>query len=158
MEINELYDIFRKCGKVATDSRKVAGGELFFALKGENFDGNLYAAKALEAGAAYAVVDADSQAVESVGDYIDSSGRSRIIPVPSTLETLQALARHHRENVRSPRLPVIGITGTNGKTTTKELIRSVLAAKFNVKATEGNLNNDIGVPLTMLSIGSSTLR
>lgn len=156
MEINELYDIFRKCGKVATDSRKVAGGELFFALKGENFDGNLYAAKALEAGAAYAVVDADSQAVESVGDYIDSSGRSRIIPVPSTLETLQALARHHRENVRSPRLPVIGITGTNGKTTTKELIRSVLAAKFNVKATEGNLNNDIGVPLTMLSIGSGT--
>ena len=156
MEINELYDIFRKCGKVATDSRKVAGGELFFALKGENFDGNLYAAKALEAGAAYAVVDADSQAVKSVGDYIDSSGRSRIIPVPSTLETLQALARHHRENVRSPRLPVIGITGTNGKTTTKELIRSVLAAKFNVKATEGNLNNDIGVPLTLLSIGSGT--
>ena len=156
MEINELYDIFRKCGKVATDSRKVAGGELFFALKGENFDGNLYAAKALEAGAAYAVVDADSQAVESVGDYIDSSGRSRIIPVPSTLETLQALARHHRENVRSPRLPVIGITGTNGKTTTKELIRTVLAAKFNVKATEGNLNNDIGVPLTLLSIGSET--
>ena len=156
MEINELYDIFRKCGKVATDSRKVAGGELFFALKGENFDGNLYAAKALEAGAAYAVVDADSQAVESVGDYIDSSGRSRIIPVPSTLETLQALARHHRENVRSPRLPVIGITGTNGKTTTKELIRSVLAAKFNVKATEGNQNNDIGVPLTLLSIGSGT--
>ena len=156
MEINELYDIFRKCGKVTTDSRKVAGGELFFALKGENFDGNLYAAKALEAGAAYAVVDADSQAVESVGDYIDSSGRSRIIPVPSTLETLQALARHHRENVRSPRLPVIGITGTNGKTTTKELIRTVLAVKFNVKATEGNLNNDIGVPLTLLSIGSET--
>ena len=156
MEIKELYDIFRKCGKVTTDSRKVAGGELFFALKGENFDGNLYAAKALEAGAAYAVVDADSQAVEFVGDYIDSFGRSRIIPVPSTLETLQALARHHRENVRSPRLPVIGITGTNGKTTTKELIRTVLAAKFNVKATEGNLNNDIGVPLTLLSIGSET--
>ena len=156
MEINELYDIFRKCGKVATDSRKVAGGELFFALKGENFDGNLYAAKALEAGAAYAVVDADSQAVSFSGDYIDASGCSRIIPVPSTLAALQALARHHRENVRSPRLPVIGITGTNGKTTTKELIRTVLAAKFNVKATEGNLNNDIGVPLTLLSIGSET--
>lgn len=156
MEINELYDIFRQCGKVTTDSRKVAGGELFFALKGENFDGNLYAAKALEAGAAYAVVDADSQAVEFSGDYIDASGRSRIIPVTSTLGTLQALARHHRENVRSPRLPVIGITGTNGKTTTKELIRTVLAEKFNVKATEGNLNNDIGVPLTLLSIGSET--
>ena len=154
MEINELYDIFRKCGKVATDSRKVAGGELFFALKGENFDGNLYAAKALEAGAAYAVVDADSQVVEFSGDYIDASGCSRIIPVTSTLGTLQALARHHRENVRSPRLPVIGITGTNGKTTTKELIRSVLAAKFNVKATEGNQNNDIGVPLTILSFTS----
>ena len=156
MEINELYDIFRKCGKVTTDSRKVAGGELFFALKGENFDGNLYAAKALEAGAAYAVVDADSQAVSFSGDYIDASGCSRIIPVPSTLAALQALARHHRENVRSPRLPVIGITGTNGKTTTKELIRTVLAAKFNVKATEGNLNNDIGVTLTLLSIGSET--
>ena len=156
MEINELYDIFRKCGKVTTDSRKVAGGELFFALKGENFDGNLYAAKALEACAAYAVVDADSQAVSFSGDYIDASGCSRIIPVPSTLAALQALARHHRENVRSPRLPVIGITGTNGKTTTKELIRTVLAAKFNVKATEGNLNNDIGVPLTLLSIGSET--
>ena len=156
MEINELYDIFRKCGKVTTDSRKVAGGELFFALKGENFDGNLYAAKALEAGAAYAVVDADSQAVSFSGDYIDASGCSRIIPVPSTLAALQALARHHRENVRSPRLPVIGITGTNGKTTTKELIRTVLAAKFNVKATEVNLNNDIGVPLTLLSIGSET--
>ena len=154
MEINELYDIFRKCGKVTTDSRKVAGGELFFALKGENFDGNLYAAKALEAGAAYAVVDADSQAVSFSGDYIDASGCSRIIPVPSTLAALQALARHHRENVRSPRLPVIGITGTNGKTTTKELIRTVLAAKFNVKATEGNLNNDIGVPLTILSFTS----
>ena len=156
MEINELYDIFRKCGKVTTDSRKVAGGELFFALRGENFDGNIYAAKALEAGAAYAVVDADSQAVSFSGDYIDASGCSRIIPVPSTLAALQALARHHRENVRSPRLPVIGITGTNGKTTTKELIRTVLAAKFNVKATEGNLNNDIGVPLTLLSIGSET--
>ena len=141
---------------MTTDSRKVAGGELFFALRDENFDGNLYAAKALESGAAYAVVDADSQAVSFSGDYIDASGCSRIIPVPSTLAALQALARHHRENVRSPRLPVIGITGTNGKTTTKELIRTVLAAKFNVKATEGNLNNDIGVPLTLLSIGSET--
>ena len=102
------------------------------------------------------MVDADSQAVSFSGDYIDASGCSRIIPVPSTLAALQALARHHRENVRSPRLPVIGITGTNGKTTTKELIRTVLAAKFNVKATEGNLNNDIGVPLTLLSIGSET--
>ncbi|MGM9739020.1 MAG: UDP-N-acetylmuramoyl-tripeptide--D-alanyl-D-alanine ligase [Candidatus Cryptobacteroides sp.] len=156
MEINELYDIFNRCGKVTTDSRKVAGGELFIALKGENFDGNLYAAKALEAGASYAVVDADSQAVASAGDYLDAEGRSRIVPVPSTLAALQALARHHRENVRSPRLPVIGITGTNGKTTTKELIRTVLAAKFNVKATEGNLNNDIGVPLTLLSFGPET--
>lgn len=156
MEINELYDIFQKCGKVTTDSRKVAGGELFFALKGENFDGNLYAVKALEAGAAYAVVDIDSEAVAAADVYPDTEGRSRIIPVPDTLEALQALARHHRENVRSPRLPVIGITGTNGKTTTKELIRTVLAAKFNVKATEGNLNNDIGVPLTLLSIGPET--
>ena len=148
MDINKLYDIYRSCsGQVSTDTRTLQGGELFFALKGENFDGNQYALKALEAGAAQAVVDA-------------SSGISgdRIIPVPDTLEALKALARHHREHFRTggERLTVVGLTGTNGKTTTKELIRSVLSAKYTVTATEGNLNNDIGVPLSLLKIHEGT--
>lgn len=142
MEISELYRIFRSCGSVSTDSRAIRGGELFFALKGENFDGNKFASKALEAGAAYAVV---SEAFADDGRYI---------LVDDTLQTLKALARYHREHllVDGKPLPVIGLTGTNGKTTTKELIRCVLAVKYRVSATTGNLNNDIGVPLTLLSI------
>ncbi|MBR1871925.1 MAG: UDP-N-acetylmuramoyl-tripeptide--D-alanyl-D-alanine ligase [Bacteroidales bacterium] len=149
MEISELYEIFLKCGKVSTDSRNLQGGELFFALKGENFDGNEYALKAIEAGAAYSVVDK--------GSRFDGASE-RIIAVDNTLEALQALARHHRENtfVDGERIKVIGLTGTNGKTTTKELIRRVLSAKYNVTATEGNLNNDIGVPLSLLKIGPDT--
>jgi UDP-N-acetylmuramoyl-tripeptide--D-alanyl-D-alanine ligase len=123
---------------------------MFFGLKGENFDGNEYALKALEQGAKYAVVNADSAAA--------SSGDERVIPVPDTLEALQALARHHRENtfVDGRRLTVIGLTGTNGKTTTKELITRVLSVKYNVTATKGNLNNDIGVPLSLLAIDGNT--
>ena len=148
MEISELYEIYLACGgRVATDSRTLRGGELFFALKGENFDGNRYALKALEAGAAWAVVD---EASGVTGD--------RIIPVPDTLEALKALARHHRETFRvgGERLTVVGLTGTNGKTTTKELIRAVLSVKYTVTATEGNLNNDIGVPLSLLKIHEGT--
>ena len=148
MDIKKLYDIYRSCGgRVTTDSRTVKGGELFFALKGENFDGNQYALKALEAGAAYAVVDAGA-GVEG----------EKVIPVPDSLEALRDLARYHRENtfVDGERLTVIGLTGTNGKTTTKELIRCVLATKYKVTATEGNLNNDIGVPLSLLKIDAST--
>ena len=148
MKINELYDIYKACGgQVATDSRTLQGGELFFALKGENFDGNRYALKALEAGAAWAVVDAESGVTGE-----------RVIPVPDTLEALKALARHHRETVRvrGERLTVVGLTGTNGKTTTKELIRCVLSVKYTVTATEGNLNNDIGVPLSLLKIHEGT--
>ena len=142
MEVSELYRIFKSCGRVSTDSRTVRGGELFFALKGENFDGNKFASKALEAGAAYAVVS------EVFADD------RRYILVDDTLQTLKALARYHREHllVDGKPLPVIGLTGTNGKTTTKELIRCVLAVKYRVSATTGNLNNDIGVPLTLLSI------
>ncbi len=148
MDIKELYSIYQACGgRVTTDSRTLKGGELFFALKGENFDGNQYALKAIEAGAAWAVVNADA-GVEG----------EKVIPVPDTLETLKDLARYHREHltVNGERLTVIGLTGTNGKTTTKELIRSVLSKKYKVTATEGNLNNDIGVPLSLLKMDAST--
>ena len=150
MDILRLYSAFLECGRVTTDSRVISGGEMFFGLKGENFDGNEYALKALEAGARYAVVDEDSAAA--------ASGDSRVIVVHDTLEALQALARHHRENTFADgkRLTVIGLTGTNGKTTTKELITRVLSVKYNVTSTQGNLNNDIGVPLSVLGINSKT--
>ena len=150
MEIKDLHVLFMQCCGVTTDSRTIKGGEMFFALKGENFDGNEYALKALELGAKHAVVDAGSKAA--------ASGIPGIIPVRDTLETLQALARYHRENtfVDGKRLTVIGLTGTNGKTTTKELITTVLSSKYKVTATKGNLNNDIGVPLSLLSIGPET--
>ncbi len=153
MDIKSLYSIYKKCGgKVTTDTRTLKGGELFFALKGENFDGNEYASKALEAGAGYAVVNASSAAARL------AETDSRIIPVEDTLKTLQALARWHRSVtfVDGKPLTVIALTGTNGKTTTKELIREVLSTKYNVTATEGNLNNNIGVPLTLLKINSQT--
>ena len=150
MDVQRLYSAFLECGRVTTDSRAISGGEMFFGLKGENFDGNEYALKALEAGARYAVVDEGSTAA--------ASGDARLIVVPDTLEALQALARHHRENtfVDGKCLTVIGLTGTNGKTTTKELITRVLSVKYNVTSTQGNLNNDIGVPLSVLNINSET--
>ena len=154
MTIQELYTIFKNCSGVATDSRKITGGELFFALKGENFDGNEYALKALEAGAEYAVISTGS-ALASGPDLTDSKTASRLIPVEDTLRTLQDLARWHRSMTFAggKPIPVIGLTGTNGKTTTKELIKAVLSLRFKVSATEGNLNNSIGVPLTLLGIG-----
>ena len=152
MNIAEIYKRYKACGSVTTDSRSIKGGELFFALKGENFDGNEYAMTALEAGAAYAVVNADS-AVAAL-----AAGDPRILPVEDTLKTLQELARWHRSMtfVNGKPLTVIALTGTNGKTTTKELIREVLSVKYNVTATEGNLNNSIGVPLTLLKINADT--
>ena len=148
----ELYSKFKECGVVTTDSRAIKGGELFFALKGENFDGNEYALKALEAGAAYAVVNKDSAVAAQ------AETEKRLFPVDDTLKTLQELARWHRSMtfVDGKPLTVVALTGTNGKTTTKELIREVLSVKFNVTATEGNLNNSIGVPLTLLKINSQT--
>lgn len=150
MDVQRLYSAFLECGRVTTDSRAISGGEMFFGLKGENFDGNEYALKALEAGARYAVVDEGSTAA--------ASGDARLIVVPATLVALQALARHHRENtfIDGKRLTVIGLTGTNGKTTTKELITRVLSVKYKVTSTQGNLNNDIGVPLSVLNINSQT--
>ena len=150
MNIVEIYSRFKECGCVTTDTRTLKGGEMFFALKGENFDGNEYAIKALELGAAYAVVNASSAA----GNTDDP----RLIKVEDTLATLQELARWHRSMtfVDGKPLTVIALTGTNGKTTTKELIREVLSKRYRVTATEGNLNNSIGVPLTLLKINSDT--
>ncbi len=152
MQIISIYNKYKECGgRVTTDSRTLKGGEMFFALKGENFDGNEYAVKALEAGAKYAVVNSDSAALAGVED-------ERLIRVEDTLKTLQELARWHRSMtiVDGKLLTVIALTGTNGKTTTKELIREVLSVKYRVTATEGNLNNNIGVPLTLLKIGPET--
>ena len=150
MTIVEIYNSFKTCNGVTTDTRTWKGGEMFFALKGENFDGNEYALKALEAGAAYAVVNTSAE-VASVDDQ-------RLIKVEDTLKALQELARWHRSMtfVGGRPLPVVALTGTNGKTTTKELVRQVLSAKYNVTATEGNLNNSIGVPLTLLKISPAT--
>ena len=150
MTIVEIYNSFKTCNGVTTDTRTLKGGEMFFALKGENFDGNEYALKALEAGAAYAVVNTSAE-VASVDDQ-------RLIKVEDTLKALQELARWHRSMTfgGGRPLPVVALTGTNGKTTTKELVRQVLSAKYNVTATEGNLNNSIGVPLTLLKISPAT--
>ena len=139
MEIKALYDIFLQSAGVCTDTRTLKKNQLFFALKGENFDGNRFALQALEKGASYAVAGEDLEAEDP-----------RLIKVPDTLETLKALAAYHRRQLR---IPVIGLTGTNGKTTTKELIKTALGAAYRVSATEGNLNNEIGVPLTVLKIG-----
>lgn len=158
MNIMEIYSRFKECGQVTTDTRTLKGGEMFFALKGENFDGNDYAAKALDAGAACVVVNESSDFGKKVaaGEYGVHEGK--VILVEDTLITLQELARWHRSMtfVGGRPLPVIALTGTNGKTTTKELIREVLSVKYKVTATEGNLNNSIGVPLTLLKIDSET--
>jgi UDP-N-acetylmuramoyl-tripeptide--D-alanyl-D-alanine ligase len=136
--MKRLYEKYLASSGVVTDSRKIVGGELFFALRGENFDGNLYAAKALEAGAKWAVVDNPEVAVDD-----------RYVVVPDTLVALQELARYHRQRLS---IPVLAITGTNGKTTTKELTAAVLSHRWRTCYTQGNLNNHIGVPLTLLSI------
>ena len=140
MNIKELHQIFLSSAGVNTDTRTIGKNQLFFALKGENFDGNAFALQALEAGACYAVVNRTVEADDP-----------RLIKVDDTLETLKALAAYHRSQLD---IPVIGLTGTNGKTTTKELISAVLAAKYKVVATVGNLNNEIGVPLSVLKIGA----
>ena len=140
MNIQELYDIFTRCRIVTTDSRDCPEGALFVALKGASFDGNAYAAQALQHGCAYAVIDNQRYAAE---------GDSRYILVDDGLSALQRLALTHRRTLRTP---VIGVTGTNGKTTTKELIAAVLSKRYNVLYTQGNLNNHIGVPKTLLRL------
>ena len=140
--MSQLYDIFKTHPQISTDTRKVEAGSIFFALKGANFDGNTFAQQALELGAAYVVVDDESVA----------SDDPRVILVDDVLTSLQALAREHRAQLA---IPILAITGSNGKTTTKELTRCVLALNYKIYATQGNLNNHIGVPLTLLSMDGS---
>lgn len=142
MITEQLYQIFLQHPQVCTDTRNIIPNSIFFALKGANFNANTFAEKALEMGAAYAVID---EAAYCVSD--------RFILVDDVLSALQNLARYHRKQLN---IPVIGLTGSNGKTTTKELVNSVLSQKFKTYATKGNLNNHIGVPLTLLSISAET--
>jgi UDP-N-acetylmuramoyl-tripeptide--D-alanyl-D-alanine ligase len=142
VQLADLYKIYLEFPSIQTDTRKVQKADLFFALKGPNFNGNFFAKQALEKGAAYAVVD---EAIEDV--------TGRLIFVEDVLTTLQELARFHRETFT---IPFIAITGSNGKTTTKELVSAVLSTHFKTATTEGNLNNHIGVPLTILKIKRDT--
>jgi len=138
ISIEKLYEIFKSHPVVSTDTRKFTKDCLFFALKGANFNGNLFAHEALKGGAAYAIVD-----------ELHGEADERILLTDDVLSTLQKLATHHRRELN---IPVLGITGSNGKTTTKELVAAVLKQKFNTYYTIGNLNNHIGVPLTLLSL------
>src|SRR5450631_1955665 len=139
--IISLYQLYQRHPSICTDTRKVQENDLFFALKGENFNGNRFAVQALHNGAAYAIVDEKIADPEGLDD--------RLIPVDNVLLTLQSLAAHHRNQFS---IPFIGITGSNGKTTTKELIHAVLSEKYKTYTTDGNLNNHIGIPLTLLKI------
>ena len=141
MSILELYEIFKQNPVITTDSRNCPENSLFFALKGEKFNGNHYAKDTIENGCSYAFVDEK--------EFADGK---KIIYVENVLETLQKLANHHRKVLNTP---IIGITGTNGKTTTKELIAAVLKKKYSTLYTQGNLNNHIGVPLTLLRMNES---
>ncbi|WP_027138432.1 UDP-N-acetylmuramoyl-tripeptide--D-alanyl-D-alanine ligase [Gaetbulibacter saemankumensis] len=142
MTIAELHTVFLECNSVCTDTRKLNKNDIFFALKGDTFNGNTYAEQALNTGAKYAIIDEPEYNISS-----------NTILVNNVLETLQNLASYHRNYLN---LPIIALTGSNGKTTTKELINTVLAKKYNTTATIGNLNNHIGVPLTLLSMTKST--
>lgn len=142
MTIKEIHNLYLSCDTVATDTRKITSNSFFVALKGENFDANSFAKQALEKGAAYVLIDNQDY-------YIDE----RTILTENCLSTLQELAKYHREYLK---LPILAITGSNGKTTTKETVAAVLAKKYKTKATVGNLNNHIGVPLTLLSFNEKT--
>ncbi|MBC7845261.1 MAG: UDP-N-acetylmuramoyl-tripeptide--D-alanyl-D-alanine ligase [Flavobacterium sp.] len=142
MDISQIHSLFLKCNAVSIDTRKIESNSLFVAVKGENFDANTFANEALEKGASYVIIDNE--------DYVIDQ---RTILVKNSLATLQELAKFHRQYLK---LPIIALTGSNGKTTTKELINVVLSKKYNTKATVGNLNNHIGVPLTLLSFNSNT--
>jgi len=136
MTIEKLYEIYLRHPSIQTDTRLLRPGDLFFALKGPNFNGNQFAAKALELGAAYVIID-------------EGEDSAQLIKVPDVLKALQDLALHHR---RQFNIPFIAITGSNGKTTTKELIHAVLSSTYTTYTTKGNLNNHIGIPLTILSV------
>jgi len=142
MDIASIHSLFLKCNSVSIDTRKIEPNSLFVAIKGDRFDANTFAKEALDKGASYVVIDNEAY-------YIDQ----RTILVEDSLVSLQELAKFHREYLK---LPIIALTGSNGKTTTKELMSVVLSKKYKVKATVGNLNNHIGVPLTLLSFNSET--
>jgi UDP-N-acetylmuramoyl-tripeptide--D-alanyl-D-alanine ligase len=142
MNIEQLYQLYIKTYLVDTDTRKVRKGSMFFALKGDNFNGNEFAEEALKSGACYAIIDEEKY-----------NTFSNTILVSNALETLQKLANFHRKQLT---IPIIALTGSNGKTTTKELINTVLSKKYETAATEGNLNNHIGVPLSLLSMTPKT--
>ena len=138
MDITEIYALFKQHSIICTDSRESTEGAIFIALKGENFNGNKYAQEAILKGCSYAIVD-----------EIDYDDHQNTILVNNTLKTLQDLAAYHRGKLN---IPLIGITGSNGKTTSKELINAILSSELNCYATKGNLNNHIGVPLSVLEI------
>jgi UDP-N-acetylmuramoyl-tripeptide--D-alanyl-D-alanine ligase len=142
MDIASIHSLFLKCNSVSIDTRKIEPNSLFVAIKGDRFDANTFAKEAIDKGASYVIIDDEAY-------YIDE----RTILVEDSLAALQELAKFHREYLK---LPIIALTGSNGKTTTKELIAVVLSKKYKVKATVGNLNNHIGVPLTLLSFNSET--
>ena len=142
MEIKELHQLYLSTCLVDTDTRNIRKGSIFFALKGDNFNGNIFAQQALENGARFSIVDEEAYAKGE-----------QIILVEDVLSTLQNLANFHRKFLN---IPVIGLTGSNGKTTTKELMYGVLKTSYKAKSTLGNLNNHIGVPLTLLSFGNDT--
>src|SRR5690606_23735059 len=137
MESAALHQLFLKHPHISTDTRKLKQGNLFFALKGDNFNDNLFAAKALQQGAAFAIIDEEEHNISP-----------KTILVDDVLTALQDLANYHRKTLG---IPIVALTGSNGKTTTKELINAVLSQQFKTVATKGNLNNHIGVPLTLLS-------
>lgn len=142
MKIEEIHQLFLKAKSVSTDTRTLEKGTLFFALKGENFNANEFAHKALGLGASYCVIDEKQE-----------PNNERFILVDNVLETLQNLAYYHRKFLN---IPIVALTGSNGKTTTKELLNAVLSQHFNTHATQGNFNNHIGVPLTLLQMNKST--
>ena len=142
MQLSNIYLLFKEHPIVVTDTRKIVPNSIFFALKGDNFNGNEFAMSAVEKGSNYAIVDEKEYAVDN-----------RFVLVEDVLATLQDLAREHRRQLN---IPILAITGTNGKTTTKELVHEVLKRKFQTAATIGNLNNHIGVPLTLLSMNTDT--
>ena len=138
MKIKEIYELFKQHSTICTDSRKITNGAIFFSLKGEKFNGNKYAIKAIQAGCSYAIIDENEYNIHK-----------NTILVNDALKTLQDLATYHRSQLS---IPLIGITGSNGKTTSKELINSVISSQLSCYATKGNLNNHIGVPLSILEI------
>lgn len=142
MNIKQLYKLYTQNFLIDTDTRTLRNGSIFFALKGDSFNGNKFAETALKNGSTYAIIDEK-----------EFQTNSNIILVNDTLETLQQLANYHRRQLN---IPIIAVTGSNGKTTTKELINTVLSKKYKTKATKGNLNNHIGVPLTLLSMDNTT--